>query len=75
MMRGKIILSDGREVRVGDTVLIARMKGEAGYAGRSGRVTHIDDYGQIHGTWGGLALTEDDEFHVFHCDSIKDSAK
>jgi hypothetical protein len=24
--------------------------------GREGEVTHIDDGGQLHGTWGGLAL-------------------
>lgn len=27
-----------------------------GYTGREGEVTNVDDMGQIHGTWGGLAL-------------------
>ena len=26
------------------------------YANREGVVTHIDDAGQIHGTWGGCAM-------------------
>ena len=26
------------------------------YSGRVGVITHIDDIGQLHGTWGGLAL-------------------
>ena len=26
------------------------------YNGRSGAVEHIDAIGQIHGTWGGLAV-------------------
>ena len=26
------------------------------YNGKTGTVDHIDDQGQIHGTWGGLAL-------------------
>ena len=26
------------------------------YYGRVGEITHIDDIGQLHGTWGGLAL-------------------
>ena len=26
------------------------------YYGRVGVITHIDDIGQLHGTWGGLAL-------------------
>ena len=35
------------------------------YTGRTGEVTHIDDMGQIHGTWGGLALVPgEDSFEV-----------
>lgn len=26
------------------------------YTGREGVITRIDDIGQLHGTWGGLAL-------------------
>ena len=32
------------------------MKDEPHYKDRSGVVTHIDDAGQIHGTWGGCAI-------------------
>jgi len=43
-------------VKVGDTIEIIDMNGEPQYTGRVGVVTHIDDMGQIHGTWGGCAL-------------------
>ena len=32
------------------------MDGEPQYTNREGVVTHIDDAGQIHGTWGGGAI-------------------
>jgi len=33
------------------------------YDGRVGVVEHIDSMGQLHGTWGGLALIpEEDEY-------------
>lgn len=35
------------------------------YNGKTGRVNHIDDQGQIHGTWGGLAVIPGvDEFII-----------
>lgn len=35
------------------------------YNGRIGRVQHIDSRGQLHGTWGGLAIIpEEDEFII-----------
>lgn len=35
------------------------------YFGRVGYITHIDDIGQLHGTWGSLALVPDlDDFIV-----------
>ena len=35
------------------------------YFGRVGYITHIDDIGQLHGTWGSLALVPDlDNFIV-----------
>lgn len=43
-------------VKVGDKLRVISMNGEPQYAGREGVVTHIDDMGQIHGTWGGCAL-------------------
>lgn len=32
------------------------MEGEPDYCGRKGKVDHIDSLGQLHGTWGGLAV-------------------
>jgi hypothetical protein len=41
------------------------MDGEPQYTNREGVVTHIDDAGQIHGTWGGCAIvSEVDEFII-----------
>ena len=44
------------KVKIGDTIKIIKMEGEPQYTNREGVVTHIDDAGQIHGTWGGCAL-------------------
>ena len=54
------------EFKVGSTVKITRMAGEPEYTGKVGKITEIDDAGQLHGTWGGLALIPgEDEFeHV-----------
>ena len=46
-------------VTIGDTIRIINMNGEPHYTGRVGVVTHIDDAKQIHGTWGGCALSEE----------------
>jgi len=43
-------------VKVGDKIRIISMTDEPHYNGRTGVVEHIDDIGQIHGTWGGCAL-------------------
>ena len=43
-------------VKVGDKIRIVYMNGEPQYSGRVGIVEHIDDIGQIHGSWGGCAL-------------------
>jgi len=40
------------------------------YTGRRGIVRFIDDAGQLHGTWGGLAvIPEIDEFEVIENDN------
>ena len=44
------------KVNIGDKIKIIHMEGESLYKGREGIVTHIDDAGQIHGTWGGCAI-------------------
>ena len=52
-------------VNFGDTIKIISMKDEPQYTNRVGTVTHIDDAGQIHGTWGGCAvIPEVDEFEI-----------
>ena len=52
-----------KKVKIGDTIRIIRMSDDGGkdlqarmYNGRSGVVEHIDSIGQMHGTWGGLAV-------------------
>ena len=51
--------SEYRGFKVGDKIYINRMDGEPNYSGRSGVITHIDDIGQLHGSWGGLAVNLD----------------
>ena len=54
-------------VKIGDTI---KMEGEPQYKDREGVITHIDDAGQIHGTWGGCALIpEIDTFVILNRDS------
>lgn len=52
------------EVKEGYTIKIVYMEGEPKYKGKIGKVTHIDSIGQLHGTWGGLAV-------VPECDKIE----
>lgn len=59
-------------VKVGDEIEIIYMKGEPHYTGRVGIVKSIDSAGQLHGTWGGLAVVpEEDNFRVVNSDSLK----
>ena len=51
-------------VKIGDTIKIIRMEGEPQYADREGVVTHIDDAGQIHGTWGGCAIIPEVDTYI-----------
>lgn len=52
------------EVKPGDIIHIYHMFGESEYSGREGVVRLIDDIGQIHGSWGGLALQFDDDWEI-----------
>lgn len=56
------------EAKVGDKIRILKMNDPyagSNYTGKEGYVTHIDDAGQLHGTWGGLAIIpEIDEFII-----------
>ena len=54
-------------VHVGDTIRITHLDDiyDTTYPGRVGVVEYIDDMGQFHGTWGGLAvIPEVDGFEV-----------
>ena len=44
------------DVKVNDRIKIIYMEGEPEYSGRTGIVEHVDDAGQLHGTWGGCAI-------------------
>ena len=59
-------------MNVGDKIRIIHMDGEPQYDGKVGYVEHIDDAGQIHGTWGGCALIPGvDEYKVIKNDDMK----
>lgn len=49
--------------KVGDYIEIINMQNEPNYCGRRGEVRNIDSLGQLHGTWGGLAI-------IPECDSF-----
>ena len=56
-------------VKVGDTIRITKLDDpyDHSYVGREGVVEHIDSMGQLHGTWGGLAVIPgEDDFIVTH---------
>ena len=51
--------------KVGDYIYIEQMDGEPQYTGRKGTITWIDSAGQLHGTWGSLAVLPDtDNFTI-----------
>ena len=53
-----------KNIKVGDRIRIIHLSGEdSTYDGSEGTVESIDDIGQLHGSWGGLAvIPEEDEF-------------
>lgn len=55
---------------VGDVIHIYHMFGESEYNDTEGVVTRIDDMGQIHGTWGGLALVPGDDYEIIEEDEL-----
>ena len=57
---------DYNKIKVGTVIRIIHLEGEnSDYDGRQGAVDRIDDMGNLHGTWGGLAIIpEKDEFDV-----------
>lgn len=56
---------DLQEKYLGRKIMIVSMLGEPQYSGRAGMVELVDDEGQLHGSWGGLALQpENDKFVI-----------
>lgn len=54
-----------KKVKVGDLIKIIKIEGEPDYSNRIGIVTSIDGIGQLHGTWGGLAIIpEKDTYEI-----------
>lgn len=53
-------------MKVGDKIRINHLRGEdTRYDGREGIITYIDSIGQLHGSWGGLAvIPEEDDFEI-----------
>lgn len=49
------------KVKIGDLIKVIKMEGEPDYSNRVGTVTAIDGIGQLHGTWGGLAIIPEKE--------------
>lgn len=52
---------DTKGFKVGDRIRIVEMVGEPQYSGKVGTIDLIDDIGQLHGTWGGLAVQADQD--------------
>lgn len=54
------------KANVGDKIRIIHLEGEDNcYDGREGVIEHIDGIGQLHGSWGGLAvIPEADKFLI-----------
>ena len=50
---------------IGKRIRIVFMDGESHYNGKEGVVNYCDSMGQLHGTWGGLAVQpKNDKFEV-----------
>ena len=50
--------------KVGETIEIVKMVGEPEYDGRRGTISHIDDAGHLHGTWGSLSVMPDVDYII-----------
>ena len=64
------------DVKVGDCIKIIHLEGEnSDYDGKEGTVEHIDSIGQLHGTWGGLAVIPGvDKYEVIKCNESLEEA-
>ena len=59
------------KVKIGDTIKIIKMEGEPQYTDREGVITHIDDAGLIHGTWGGCAIISEIDDYVVLAEDVE----
>jgi hypothetical protein len=59
------------KIKIGDRIKIINMKGEPHYINCEGMVTHIDDAGQIHGTWGGCAIISEIDDYVVLAEDVE----
>lgn len=61
----KALARKNDSAEVGDALVIIELKGEKTdeYMGRFGIITSIDDIGQLHGTWGGLAVIPQEDIY------------
>lgn len=50
------------KVKVGNKII--NIVNEPQYTDREGVVTHIDDAGQIHGTWGGCTIVPEINMYI-----------
>ena len=58
-------MTNTKNVKKGDKIRVICMSGEPKYTGKIGVVEHIDDAGQLHGTWGGCAIIPTvDQFEI-----------
>lgn len=48
---------------IGKRIRIINMRGEPNYAGKEGIVECIDGIGNLHGTWGGLAVIPETDIY------------
>lgn len=54
-----------RNIKIGDRIRIIHLIGEDSYYdGKEGIVEHIDSLGQLHGSWGGLAVVPEEDIFV-----------
>ncbi|MBO5425277.1 MAG: DUF4314 domain-containing protein [Lachnospiraceae bacterium] len=61
------------EVKPGDRIRIIKMDGEPHYDGKEGEVDYIDSLGQIHGTWGGLAVVPEVDIYELITKAVEES--
>lgn len=65
-------MENTKNIKKGDKIRVICMSGEPNYTGEIGVVEHIDDAGQLHGSWGGCAIIPTlDEFEIIENEVIR----